>query len=84
MLKLLGRIHRSPSTKAMFLRFASVGATISVIDAGVLYLLLAMEFNEYIGRVISLSLSMAASYVLNRYFTFHHLETGRALWHSLL
>jgi putative flippase GtrA len=84
MLKLLGRIHRSPSTKAMFLRFASVGATISVIDAGVLYLLLAMEFNEYIGRVISLSLSMAAGYVLNRYFTFHHLETGRALWHSLL
>lgn len=84
MLKLLGRIHRSPSTKATFLRFASVGATISLIDVGVLYLLLAFGFNEYIGRVVSLSISMAAGYVLNRYFTFHHLETGRALWHSLL
>lgn len=84
MRKLLGRIHRSKSTKATFLRFAGVGATISVIDVVVLYLLLSLELNEYLSRTISLSMSMAAGYTLNRYFTFHHLETGRALWHSLL
>lgn len=27
---------------------------------------------------------MLLGYFLNRYFTFHQFETGRALWHSLL
>ncbi|MDA1069043.1 MAG: GtrA family protein [Verrucomicrobia bacterium] len=84
MRKLLGSIHRSSSTKATFVRFAGVGATISIIDVAVLYLLLGLGLNEYLGRTISLSMSMAAGYALNRYFTFHHMETGRALWHSLL
>jgi len=84
MLKLLDRIRRSHSDKATFMRFAGVGVTISLIDAGVLYLFFALDVNQYIGRAISLPTSMAAGYILNRYFTFHHLETGRALWHSLL
>ncbi len=84
MLHLLDRIRRSHSERSTFLRFSGVGVTISVIDAGVLYALLGLGVNGYIGRVISLATSMAAGYLLNRYFTFHHLETGRALWHSLL
>lgn len=84
MRKFLGRVHRSQSDRATFARFATVGVTISVIDASVLYLLLSLGINAYIGRAISLTCSMAAGYALNRYFTFHHLETGRALWHSLL
>ena len=33
---------------------------------------------------LSLTASMSVGYLLNRYFTFHHLETGRTLWHSLV
>lgn len=84
MRKLLGKIHRSPSERATFVRFACVGMTIALIDAGVLYLMLHLGVDRYTGRVISLALAMAAGYVLNRYFTFHHVETGRALWHSML
>ncbi|MGB0184983.1 MAG: GtrA family protein [Opitutales bacterium] len=84
MRKLLGKIHRSESHRATFARFATVGVSISAIDALVLYALLGLGVNPYLGRAVSLAAAMAAGYVLNRYFTFHHLETGRALWHSLL
>ena len=84
MRKLLGKIHRSESHRATFARFATVGVSISVIDALVLYALLGLGVNPYLGRAVSLAAAMAAGYFLNRYFTFHHLETGRALWHSLL
>jgi putative flippase GtrA len=84
MLKLIERICRSKSDKAIFLRFATVGVSISIIDAGGLYLFMALGLNPYIGRLISYTAAMSAGYVLNRYFTFHHLETGRALWHSLV
>lgn len=68
----------------MFTRFAAVGLTISLIDIGLLYLLNTLGLNIYIARIPSLLASMTVGYILNRYFTFHHLETGRALWHSLL
>lgn len=84
MRKLLGRIHRSESNRGMFTRFAVVGLTISLIDIGLVYLLIALGLNIYLARVLSILSSMTAGYILNRYFTFHHLETGRALWHSLL
>ena len=84
MRKFLGKIHRSESTRATFTRFATVGVSISIIDVVILYILLGYEVNPYLGRILSLASSMAAGYALNRYFTFHHLETGRALWHSLL
>lgn len=84
MLKLLDRIRRSHSDRATFTRFASVGVTISLVDAGALYVLMALGINVYIGRALSYTLAMTVGYVLNRYFTFHHLETGRALWHSLV
>lgn len=84
MRKLLGKIHRSESHRATFARFATVGVSISLIDVLVLYALLGLGVNPYLGRAVSLAAAMAAGYALNRYFTFHHLETGRALWHSLL
>ncbi|NBB80200.1 MAG: hypothetical protein GVY36_12290 [Verrucomicrobia bacterium] len=84
MLKVLTQIHRSSSHKSTFARFACVGATISLVDAGVLYLALGLGVHAYPARLISLPCSMAVGYLLNRYFTFHHFETGRALWHSLL
>ena len=84
MLKLLDNIRRSHTDRATFIRFAGVGATISLIDAAGLYAMLWLGVDRYLGRVVSLAVAMAAGYCLNRYFTFHHLETGRALWHSLL
>lgn len=84
MLKLLSHIHRSPSHKSTFTRFACVGATISLVDVGVLYLALGLGLHPFPARLISLPCSMVVGYFLNRYFTFHHFETGRALWHSLL
>lgn len=84
MRKFLGKIHRSESPRATFARFATVGVSISIIDVVILYILLGYEVNPYLGRILSLSSSMTAGYALNRYFTFHYLETGRALWHSLL
>lgn len=84
MRKILGRIHRSESTRGVFTRFAVVGSTVSLIDIGLLYLLNALGLNIYLARVPSFLTAMSVGYLLNRYFTFHHLETGRALWHSLL
>ncbi len=84
MRKLLGRIHRSESNRGMFTRFAGVGVTISLIDVGLLYLLNALGLNIYLARIPSFLAAMTVGYILNRYFTFHHLETGRALWHSLV
>ena len=84
MFKLLGKIHRSETNRGMFLRFAAVGATLSLVDIGLLYLLNAFGINIYLARIPSFLASMTVGYILNRYFTFHHLETGRALWHSLM
>ena len=68
-----------------FFRFAGVGLSISMIDITVLYVLKEFDFlNIFICRSISLSTSILFGYFLNRYFTFHHIEIGRALWHSII
>lgn len=84
-LKLLNRGVRSSSSRATFFRFACVGGTIALIDAGVLYLLKDLPgFNVYTARVFSYTAAMATGYLLNRYFTFHHIERGRVLIDELL
>ncbi len=75
----------SNSSIATFFRFSGVGLTISLIDVALLYLLLETEFmNTLMSRIVSLTFSMLAGYFLNRYFTFHHIEKGRALWNSII
>ncbi len=82
---LLRQVIRSSSKRATFLRFATVGGTIAMIDVGVLYLLKdAPGFNIYLARVVSYSAAMCCGYLLNRYFTFHHLDRRLALWRELL
>lgn len=83
MLKILARIGRSGSERATFLRFASVGGAISLIDVTVLYLLIMIGTSSYIARIPSYFAAMTVGYLLNRYFTFHHLERGLKLWRSL-
>jgi len=56
-----------------------------MIDAGLLYLLKDLPgLNVYSARVISYTAAMATGYVLNRYFTFHHVERGRVFIDQLL
>jgi len=56
-----------------------------MIDVGVLYLLKdAPGFNVYLARLVSYTVAMCCGYLLNRYFTFHHLDRIRKLWHELL
>lgn len=76
---------RSTSQRATFARFVGVGSTIAIIDAGVLYLLKDLPgFNVYTARIVSYGCAMTTGYLLNRHFTFHHLERIRVLWHELV
>lgn len=84
MWKFLQKVQRSSSDRATFARFATVGVTISLIDAAGLYILMALGLDPYLGRLLSYTASMAAGYILNRYFTFHHVDINRELWHSML
>lgn len=62
-----------------------MGVTIALIDAGVLYLLKDLPgMNVYIARIFSYGAAMTTGYLLNRYFTFHHIESGRVLIDELL
>lgn len=71
---------RSRGVVAQFLRFATVGAKISVIDAGLLYLLhWPLGWSLYAARIVSLGTAIFAGYFLNRYFTFHHFPRGNIL-----
>lgn len=83
--KLIQRVVQSTSSRATFVRFACVGGTIAIIDAGLLYLLKDLPgFNVYTARLVSYFAAMCTGYFLNRHFTFRHLERGRALWNELL
>lgn len=76
---------RSHSQRAAFFRFACVGATIAMIDVGVLYLLKDLPgLNVYLARVFSYGAAMTAGYFLNRHFTFHHVDSSRRVLDELL
>lgn len=68
---------RSAHPTAQFLRFATVGVKISLIDAAGVYLLpLLFGFSFYLARIFSLGSAMCAGYLLNRYFTFGGHQRG--------
>lgn len=77
MKRLLSKYLHSHSQQAQFLRFATVGIKISIIDAGGVYLLpWLFGTNLYVARVISLGTAIMAGYLLNRYFTFGGNQRG--------
>ncbi|MEM9303759.1 MAG: GtrA family protein [Pseudomonadota bacterium] len=83
--KTLKRVARSPSDRATFVRFSLVGVCMGVIDVGMLYLLKEQPLlNLYTARVLSYSTGLVAGYLLNRYFTFHHLDSGRVMWREFV
>lgn len=77
MKSLLHQYLRSDGPKAQFLRFATVGVKISLIDAAGVYLLpLFFGISFYLARIFSLGSAMCAGYLLNRYFTFGGHQRG--------
>ena len=77
MKRLLRHYFHSHSGLAQFLRFATVGVKVSVIDAGGVYLLpWLFGMNLYVARILSLGAAIMAGYILNRYFTFGGAERG--------
>jgi putative flippase GtrA len=52
------------------LRFSIVGAVGFGIDAGVMTLLLRLGYNVIAARVVSFSMAVSATYILNRAWTF--------------
>lgn len=62
---------------AQFVRFATVGVKVSLIDIGGVYLLPWLwGMDLYLARLISLSSAILAGYLLNRYFTFGRHQRG--------
>jgi putative flippase GtrA len=73
----LRRYLHSHSRLAQFLRFATVGVKVSLIDAGGTYLLpWLFGMNLHVARVISLTTAIMVGYLLNRYFTFGRDQRG--------
>lgn len=74
---LFDKFCHSTCQRIQFLRFATVGFTIAIIDIAGVYLLPHLFGLElYAARVISLSTSMFMGYLLNRYFTFKKDRRG--------
>ncbi|MEX0324544.1 MAG: GtrA family protein [Puniceicoccaceae bacterium] len=77
MKRLIRHYFKSHSRLAQFMRFATVGVKVSLIDAGLLYLLhFSFGFNLYLSRFVSLGAAIGAGYLLNRYFTFGGDQRG--------
>jgi putative flippase GtrA len=68
----------SSHPRAAFFRFACVGLAMAVVDISLLYLLKDQNgFNSYTARLLSYSAGLMVGYVLNRNFTFHHVDSDR-------
>ena len=77
MKRLLHNYLHSNSKVAQLLRFATVGAKISGIDAALVYLLpFLFGINIYLARVVSLTAANTVGDLLNRYFTFGKDQMG--------
>lgn len=75
----------SPSPRAAFFRFACVGFAMAMVDIGVLYLLKDQPgLNVYVARLFSYASALTVGYVLNRNFTFHHIDNERHILDELL
>ncbi|MGC9452398.1 MAG: GtrA family protein [Oceanipulchritudo sp.] len=77
MKRLIRHYLHSHTHFAQFMRFSTVAVKVSLIDAGILYLLTYLVgFNVYFARVLSLSSAIVVGYLLHRYFTFGGFQRG--------
>ncbi|MFM0629610.1 GtrA family protein [Paraburkholderia xenovorans] len=69
--------------RAQFFRFAIAGAIGFLVDAGVLYVALAIGLGAYAGRVVSFLCAAFTTWQINRRLTFEGKWTG-SLWREWL
>ncbi|SED05070.1 Putative flippase GtrA (transmembrane translocase of bactoprenol-linked glucose) [Burkholderia sp. WP9] len=69
--------------RAQFFRFAIAGAIGFLVDAGVLYVALAIGLGAYAGRVVSFLCAAFTTWQINRRLTFEVKRTG-SLWREWL
>lgn len=62
-----------------FIRFAIAGGVGFVVDAGVLYLMLALGTGAYLGRVVSFLCAAFVTWQINRRITFERIA-GKSAW----
>jgi putative flippase GtrA len=55
---------------AQMLRFGAVGGVGFVVDGGLLWLLIGLEFNPYLARALSFPVAVVVTWALNRNWTF--------------
>lgn len=55
---------------AQMMRFGAVGGVGFVVDGGLLWLLLGLDFNPYMARALSFPVAVVATWLLNRNWTF--------------
>lgn len=60
-------------------RFLVAGTIGFAVDAGVLYAALALGADYYSGRLVSFSLAVAATWLINRHWTFEHHQVRPSL-----
>jgi len=55
---------------AQMMRFGAVGGVGFVVDGGLLWLLIGLDFNPYLARALSFPIAVVATWILNRNWTF--------------
>ncbi|HEV8037087.1 GtrA family protein [Yoonia sp.] len=55
---------------AQVLRFGAVGGVGFVVDGGLLWLLIGLEYNPYLARALSFPVAVIVTWALNRNWTF--------------
>lgn len=72
------------SSASQIWRFATVGVAGFVVDAGVLYGLMALGAGAYGARLASFFCAASATWLLNRLFTFKTRRRGQSIWREWL
>jgi putative flippase GtrA len=69
-----------------FIRFAFAGCVGFLVDAGVLYLMLSLGVNPYVGRILSFFCAAFVTWQINRRITFTQAADKSAWreWHEYL
>ena len=79
------RIPQDSRAEATFLRFLAIGASVALIDIGLLLLLHNVaEMHLYVARVFSFAAAIGTSYLLNRRYNFRHSRRWRHTGHDLM
>lgn len=80
MIKLTQKIYLLlPPSFRQFFKFGIVGGIGFFVDAGVLYLCMALGMGPYGGRVVSFFAAASTTWLCNRLFTFRHHKSDDTL-----